>query len=198
MRARDILFRRTTRSWASRAFARRSGRYGHREVWRFAFDPVTGDLWEGDIGQDLYEEVNIIRKGENYGWNVFEGFERFSNKYRREGEKYVPPVFAYTRKYGQSVTGGYVYRGNPKSSFYGVYIFGDYQQKRLFAMTQKDRVLDKVRVLTKTPQSVVSMGQDAKGNIYLRRIRREHLQAGFGVEPVRVVSARPSLRDRGA
>jgi putative heme-binding domain-containing protein len=140
--------------------------YGHREVWRFAFDPLTGDLWEGDVGQDLYEEVNIVRKGENYGWNVYEGFERFSNKYRREGEKYVPPVFAYTRKYGQSVTGGYVYRGNPKSSFYGAYIFGDYQQKRLFAMTQKGRSLEKVRVLTKTPQSVVSLGQDAEGNIY--------------------------------
>jgi glucose/arabinose dehydrogenase len=135
-------------------------------VWRFAFDPVTGDLWEGDIGQDLYEEVNIIRKGENYGWNVYEGFERFSNKYRRDGEKYVPPVFAYTRKYGQSVTGGYVYRGDPKSSFYGVYIFGDYQQRRLFAMTAKDRVLDKVRVLTKTTQSVVSIGQDSKGGLY--------------------------------
>jgi glucose/arabinose dehydrogenase len=140
--------------------------YGHREVWRFAFDPLTGDLWEGDIGQDLYEEVNIIRKGENYGWNVYEGFERFSNKYRRDGEKYVPPVFAYTRRYGQSVTGGYVYRGDPKSSFYGAYIFGDYQQKRLFAMTQKDRTLEKVRVLARTPQSVVSMGQDARGNIY--------------------------------
>jgi putative heme-binding domain-containing protein len=141
--------------------------YGHREVWRFAFDPVTGDLWEGDVGQDLYEEVNIIRKGENYGWNVFEGFERFSNKYRRDGEKYVPPVFAYTRKYGQSVTGGYVYRGNPKSSFYGVYIFGDYQQKRVFGLTQKNRELDQVRLLANTEQSVVSFGQDNQGQIYV-------------------------------
>jgi glucose/arabinose dehydrogenase len=140
-----------------------------REVWRFSFDPVTGDLWEGDIGQDLYEEVNIIHKGENYGWNVMEGFERFSNKYRREGETYVPPVFAYTRKYGQSVTGGFVYRGNPKSSFYGVYIFGDYQQKRIFAITQKNRLLEKARLLVRhTPQSVVSMGQDAAGNIYFK------------------------------
>ena len=141
--------------------------YGMREVWRFSFDPATGDLWEGDVGQDLYEEVNIIRKGENYGWNVMEGFERFSNKYRREGETYVPPVFAYTRKYGQSVTGGFVYRGNPKSSFYGVYIFGDYQQRRIFAITQKNRLLEKARLLVRsTPQSVVSMGQDAAGNIY--------------------------------
>src|SRR5258708_39530092 len=96
-----------------------------------------------------------------------EGFERFSNKYRREGERFVPPVFAYTRKYGQSVTGGIVYRGNPKSSFYGVYIFGDYQQKRVFALTAKDRVLDQARVLVKNaPQSVVSFGQDAEGGIY--------------------------------
>ncbi len=141
--------------------------YGMREVWRFSFDPVTGDLWEGDIGQDLYEEVNIIHKGDNYGWNVMEGFERFSNKYRRAGETYVPPVFAYTRKYGQSVTGGFVYRANRKSSFYGVYIFGDYQQKRIFAITQKDRLLGKARVLVRNaPQSVVSFGQDAQGNIY--------------------------------
>ena len=141
--------------------------YGLREPWRFNFDPLTGDLWEGDVGQDLYEELNIIRKGENYGWNVMEGFERYSNKYRRDGETYVPPVFAYTRKYGQSVTGGYVYRANPKSTFYGVYVFGDYQQKRLFGITQKDRLLGQARVLTKTPQSVVSLGQDAQGHIYM-------------------------------
>lgn len=141
--------------------------YGMREPWRFSFDPVTGDFWEGDVGQDLYEEVNIIRKGENYGWNVMEGFERYSNKYRRDGEAYVPPVFAYTRRYGQSVTGGFVYRGNLKSSFYGVYIFGDYQQKRLFGITQHDRVLGTARVLTKTPESTVSLGQDAQGNLYM-------------------------------
>ena len=141
--------------------------YGLREPWRFSFDPVTNDLWVGDVGQDLYEEIDIVRKGENYGWNVMEGFERFSNKYRREAETFVPPVFAYTRRYGQSVTGGFVYRGNPKSSFYGVYIFGDYQKKRIFAITQKDRVLDQVRLIDNAPQSVVSFGQDEQGQIYM-------------------------------
>jgi len=141
--------------------------YGLREPWRFSFDPVTQDFWVGDVGQDLYEEVDIVRKGENYGWNVMEAFERYSNKYRRDGEVYVPPVFAWTRKYGQSSTGGYVYRADPKSSFYGVYIFGDYQQKRIFALTQHDRVLDKVRLLCNAPQSVVSFGQDAQGQIYM-------------------------------
>jgi putative heme-binding domain-containing protein len=141
--------------------------YGLREPWRFSFDPATGELWAGDVGQDLYEEVDIIRRGENYGWNVYEGFERFSNKYRREGERYVPPVFAYTRKYGQSVTGGFVYRADPHSSFYGVYVFGDYQKNRLFALTQKDRVLDQVRQIGMCPQMPVSFGRDERGELYV-------------------------------
>jgi putative heme-binding domain-containing protein len=141
--------------------------YGLREPWRFSFDSLTHDLWVGDVGQDLYEEIDIVRKGENYGWNVMEGFERFSNKYRRDGETYVSPVFAWTRKYGLASIGGFVYRGNPKSSFYGVYIFGDYQKKTIFALTQKDRVLDQVRLIANAPQSVVSFGQDEQGQIYV-------------------------------
>jgi len=140
--------------------------YGLREPWRMSFDSLTHDLWVGDVGQDLYEEIDIVRKGENYGWNVMEGFERFSNKYRRDGEVLVPPVFSFTRKYGQSATGGIVYRGNPKSSFYGAYIFGDYQKKVVFAITQKDGILDQARVIANAPQSVVSFGQDDQGQIY--------------------------------
>src|SRR5262249_21010640 len=141
--------------------------YGLREAWRFSFDPVTGDLWAGDVGQDLYEEVDILRRGENYGWNVYEGFQRFSNKYRREGERYVQPIFAYTRKYGQSVTGGFVYRAEPDSSFYGVYVFGDYQKNRLFALSQRDRVLDKVRLIGMCPQQAVSFGRDEHSELYV-------------------------------
>ena len=141
--------------------------YGLREPWRFSFDPLTREFYVPDIGQDLYDELNIVRKGENYGWNVLEGFERFSNEYRRAGETFTPPVFAYGRKYGQSVTGGFVYRGDPKSSFYGVYIFADYQKKHVFGLTQKDRKLEKVRLLTTSPQQVVSIAEGASGEIYL-------------------------------
>ena len=140
--------------------------YGLREPWRFSFDSLTHDLWVGDVGQDLYEEIDIVRKSENYGWNVMEGFERFSNRHRREGETFVPPVFSRTRKYGQASIGGFVYRADPKSSFYGAYIFADYQKKAIFALTQKDRVLDQVRLIANSPQSVVSFGQDARGEIY--------------------------------
>ena len=140
---------------------------GLREPWRFSFDPVTGDLWVGDVGQDLYEEVDIVRRGENYGWNVIEGFAPFSNKYRRTTEHFVPPIFAYSRKYGASVTGGFVYRGDRASSYYGVYVFGDYQTSRVFALTQTDRTLTKVRQIAKSRQHVVSFGQGERGELYL-------------------------------
>jgi len=141
--------------------------YGLREPWRFSFDPATGELWAGDVGQDRYEEVDVIRRGENFGWNVYEGFERFSNHYRRDGENFVPPVFAYARKFGVSVTGGFVYRANPRSSFFGVYICGDYQSRRIFGLTQEKRVLRMVREIGMAPQSIVSFGRGANGELYL-------------------------------
>jgi putative heme-binding domain-containing protein len=140
---------------------------GFRVPWRISFDPATGRLWAGDVGQDLYEEVDVVEKGRNYGWNVYEGFAPFSNRYRREGEVYTPPVFAYSRKYGPSVTGGFVYRGDERSPFYGVYVFGDYESRRVFGLTEKDGVLQKVRQLAVAPQRVVSFGRGTRGELYL-------------------------------
>jgi glucose/arabinose dehydrogenase len=140
---------------------------GFREPWRFNFDSVTGDLWVGDVGQDRVEEVAIVRKGENHGWNVYEGFEPFSNKYRKEGATYTPPVFAYRRTFGNSITGGFVYRGDKNSPFYGAYICGDYTSKKIFAVRQKDRVLQSVRQIGTSPQFISSFGTDEGGNIYV-------------------------------
>ena len=140
---------------------------GFREPWRFSFDSVTGDLWVGDVGQDRVEEAGIVRRGENHGWNIYEGFEHFSNHYRKEGIDYVAPVFAYKRKYGNSITGGYVYRGDKRSSFFGVYICGDYTSKRLFGVTQENRVLKTVRQIGESPQFIASFGTDEQGNIYV-------------------------------
>jgi len=140
---------------------------GLREPWRYSFDSLTHDLWVGDVGQDRYEEIDLVRRGENYGWNVYEGFERFSNRYRKDGANYIPPVFAYARKFGPSVTGGYVYRGGPKSSFYGVYICGDYESRRIFGLTHENRTLKTVRQLGLSPQRIVSFGQDNTGTLYL-------------------------------
>jgi putative heme-binding domain-containing protein len=140
---------------------------GFREPWRFTFDALTGDLWVGDVGQDRVEEVAIVRRGENHGWNVYEGFEPFSNRYRKEGANYVAPIFGYRRKYGNSVTGGYVYRGDKNSSFYGVYVCGDYTSKRIWGVTQENRKLKSVWEIGTSPQFIASFGTDEQGNIYV-------------------------------
>jgi glucose/arabinose dehydrogenase len=141
--------------------------YGLREPWRFSFDLISGDLWAGDVGQDRCEEIDIVRRGENFGWNVFEGYQPFSNRYRRADEQYVSPVFAYRRRYGVCVIGGYVYRGNPKSSFYGAYIFGDHESRRLFALTQQNRVLKLVRQIGIAPERVASFSQNPAGDLFV-------------------------------
>ncbi len=140
--------------------------YGFRNPWRFSFDPENGDLWLADVGQDRVEEVALVHRGENHGWNVFEGFEPFSNQFRVADRDFVPPVFAYRRKYGNSVTGGYVYRGDRRSSFYGVYVCGDFTSKRIFGVRQSGGVLTAVHQIGTCPQQLVSFGKDNDGNLY--------------------------------
>jgi glucose/arabinose dehydrogenase len=140
---------------------------GFREPWRFTFDRSTGDLWVGDVGQDRVEEVTLVRRGENHGWNVYEAFEPFSNQRRQDGATYVPPVAAYKRKYGNSVTGGYVYRGDKNSSFYGVYVFGDFTSRRIWGLTQQDRRLKTIREIGTSPEGIASFATDESGNLYV-------------------------------
>jgi putative heme-binding domain-containing protein len=169
---------------------------GFREPWRFTFDSLTGDLWVGDVGQDRVEEVAIVRRGENHGWNVFEGFEPFSNRYRKEGVEYVAPVFAYKRKYGNSITGGYVYRGDKRSSFQGVYICGDYTSKRIFGVKQTNRVLESVYQIAESPQFIASFGTDERGNIYVvgyegMIYKLDFSAAVFGAPPMNAARTSP-------
>ncbi len=140
---------------------------GLREPWRFSFDRETGELWVGDVGQNRFEEVTIVRIAENHGWNVYEGFEPFSSRYRRGGAVYVPPVVSLVRKHGVSVTGGYVYRGKGNSSFDGVYVFGDFESRRIWGLTQDNRKLTKIREIGTSPSRIASFGQDDKGELYL-------------------------------
>ncbi len=141
--------------------------YGLRQAWRFSFDEANDELWIGDVGQNRFEEITIVRPGENHGWNVYEGFELFSTDYRREDETYVPPVVSFGRHHGLSITGGYVYRANPGSSFYGVYICGDYETKRLWGVTHDDRQLKTIKEIGTSPAKIVSFGKDREGSLYV-------------------------------
>jgi glucose/arabinose dehydrogenase len=140
--------------------------YGFRNPWRFCFDALNGNIYLADVGQDRVEEVDLVTRGANYGWNVYEGYEPFSNQFRKEGRSFAEPVFAYRRRYGNSITGGFVYRGDKDSSFYGVYIFGDYNSKRLFGIKLVDGLLQTARQIGTVPQRLASFTEDEAGNIY--------------------------------
>lgn len=141
--------------------------YGLRQPWRFSFDPMTQDLWVGDVGQNRFEEVSIVRAGENHGWNVYEGFELFSNAFRKEKTPYVPPIVSFRRKHGVSVTGGYVYRARRESSFNGVYVCGDYESRQMWGITQSYGKLQTIREIGNSPAKIVSFGTDRKGELYI-------------------------------
>lgn len=101
--------------------------YGLRNPWRFSFDAKTHQLWAGDVGQNKYEEVDLITKGGNYGWNVREGLHAYSHHQPKPpGVKLIDPIIEYNHHVGVSVTGGYVYRGHAIPSLDGAYIYADF------------------------------------------------------------------------
>lgn len=140
---------------------------GIREPWRFSFDSLTGELWLGDVGQDLYEEVTIVKRGENHGWNVYEGYDVYSDEFRRSGEAYVEPLFAYPHKFGVSIIGGHVYRGDKGSPFYGAYVFGDSISRRVWALKRVDGKLAEVVQIGRSPEQIASFGLDTEGEMYV-------------------------------
>lgn len=102
--------------------------YGLRNVWRMSFDRKTGTGWIADVGQNIWEEVNILEKGGNYGWNIRESKHNFEKAPRKPkpNEKFVEPIWEYDHTIGKSITGGVVYRGQKVPELNGMYLFADY------------------------------------------------------------------------
>ena len=138
---------------------------GFRNPYRFSWDLKTGELWVADVGQDKWDEVAIVRHGENHGWNVLEGHHPFSETYRRPGETYVPPVISYSRQHGVSVTGGHVYRGTKAPKLVGWYVFGDYESRRIWALRPQDGKLAEVVEIARAPSRITDFSLDHDGEI---------------------------------
>jgi glucose/arabinose dehydrogenase len=108
--------------------------YGLRNPWRFSFDSETKQLWTGDVGQNAYEEIDIIEKGGNYGWNVMEGKHCFSPSSGCTTTGLKLPVWEYDRSEGVSITGGFVYRGTLLKFLVGKYIYADYGSRKIWSL----------------------------------------------------------------
>ena len=108
--------------------------YGLRNPWRMAFDSATGQLWLGDVGQGDVEEVDVVRAGGNYGWNILEGRDCFEPSSGCSSAGTVLPVATYRHDLGCSITGGVVYRGTEVAHLAGHYVYGDFCSGRIWAL----------------------------------------------------------------
>jgi glucose/arabinose dehydrogenase len=143
--------------------------YGLRNVWRMAFDRTTNRLWAGDVGQNLYEEIDLVEKGHNYGWSVREGLHPFSAKGVGPKPGLVEPIWEYDHEVGKSITGGAVYRGSRLPELNGSYLYGDYVSCKIWALRYDER---QKRVVANRPirdpnVPIMSFGEDDRGEMYL-------------------------------
>lgn len=145
--------------------------YGLRNVWRMSFDKETGKLWAADVGQNIWEEINIIEKGGNYGWNLREARHEFAPSSTSTGPGLIEPIFEYHHDIGKSITGGNVYRGKKLKELAGYYLYGDYVSARLWALkydeAKKAVVANRPILYKGTPLTVISFGEDEAGEEYL-------------------------------
>jgi len=144
--------------------------YGLRNPWRMSFDRQTGQLFTGDVGQNLFEEVNLIQKGGNYGWRIREGFHAFDGG-QRPSSKLIEPIAEYPHgQEGISVAGGYVYRGKALPQLAGKYVFGDYIGPVYYLSQSSEGTWTRgaLRLENKPAEwQVYSFGQDRAGEVYV-------------------------------
>jgi glucose/arabinose dehydrogenase len=142
--------------------------YGLRNPWRFAFDPVTGWLYAADVGQSAREEIDVIEKGKNYGWNVMEGTlcaPGVNAKCNPSG--FQTPILDYPRSEGIAVIGGAVYRGRAVPDLCGVYLYGDYGSGRIWGLRYDGQSVTQQQKLLETGRSLTSFGEDEQHELYV-------------------------------
>jgi glucose/arabinose dehydrogenase len=152
--------------------------YGLRNPWKFSFDPVTGDLYIGDVGQNDWEEINFLAAGEsaglNFGWDVREGPQDFSG-YRGapvQDPVFIEPIYYYHHKpIHCSVIGGVVYNGEAFPKLRGTYLFGDFCSGYIWGLKRNAAGIWEAQILYDTDAQITTFGTDAAGEVYLADYR---------------------------
>jgi glucose/arabinose dehydrogenase len=142
--------------------------YGFRNIWRLSVDRKTGDIWAPDVGQDFWEEINLVQAGGNYGWSVREGAHLFSSAATTAKDQPLPPVWEYDHQLGKSITGGFVYRGTRLPELEGMYVYADFISGRIWALkydAAQKKVTGNYRIAS-TGFPVLAFGEDEQGELY--------------------------------
>ncbi len=141
--------------------------YGLRNMFRFSFDRATGTLWGADVGQNAYEEIDLITSGGNYGWRVAEGFHCNVPSTGCDRTGFTDPIYEYDHSGGNcSITGGFVYRGARNPDLTGRYVFGDYCTGNLWALTYDGTTATR-QTIASIGVGLFSFGEDAAGELYV-------------------------------
>ena len=154
--------------------------WGFRNPWKFSFDSNTGNFWVADVGQDEWEEIDIVEKGENYGWRILEGTQPYDLELAYflgiDIETLAAPVHTYSHSVGRSITGGYVYRGSLSSELSGKYVFGDWSTSffipngKLYYLDDfGSGVFERFELIPSQSfnRFVLSFGEDEQGELYV-------------------------------
>jgi glucose/arabinose dehydrogenase len=140
--------------------------FGLRNPWRFSFDRATGRLFLADVGQNRWEEIDLIEKGGNYGWRIMEGAHCFDPPEGCVRAGLQMPIAEYPTSLGCAVTGGYVYRGSRIRHLVGRYLFADYCGGQLWSLRESGGRWVMETLLT-TELQISSFGEDQAGELYL-------------------------------
>jgi len=147
--------------------------WGLRNPWRFSIDFETGEIWAGDVGQRRQEEIHLIEKGDNLGWNIMEGFECFNkNNFTNplsscDQNGLTLPIIDHDRNVARSITGGYIYRGAERPELTGAYIYGDFETGRIWMLRYENSQVTIDSLLLDTPLFISSFGIDAQNELYI-------------------------------
>ncbi len=141
--------------------------YGLRNPWRMHCDKKTGHIWVGNNGQDLWEHIFLVRKGDNYGWSVYEGSHPFYLERKLGPTPHVKPTFEHHHSEARSMTGGIVYYGKKYPDLVGAYIYGDYSTGRIWAGKHDGDKVVWHKEIAQTRLQITGFGTDANGEILI-------------------------------
>ena len=141
--------------------------WGFRNPWRLSFDSMNGALWVGDVGQGAWEEVDRVELGQNYGWNTREGAHCFSPSSGCSTAGLTDPITEYGHSLGNSITGGYVYRGTAIPALQGHYIFGDFGSGRIWAVPANSPIGTAPTQIADTAHAISAFGEGVNGELYV-------------------------------
>ncbi len=141
--------------------------YGLRNPWKMSFDPVSKELWVGDVGWEMWELVYRIERGGNYGWSLVEGSQPVLQETKRGPTPIISPIIQHPHTEARSVTGGYIYRGSRLKELVGTYIYGDYVTGKIWGLKHDGKKITWQKELVDTPLAIICFGTDNANRLYI-------------------------------